>query len=64
MIGVQPTMSVARQVRKFESRIAVADTIEKRCYLAYLKGRMLATVALGVPQPASNFLMMYDEEFE
>jgi hypothetical protein len=56
-------MKVARQAREFDSRMATAESVEERCYLAYLKGQMLATVALGVPQPASNFLPMFEEEF-
>jgi hypothetical protein len=63
MIGVQPTMDVAKQARKFEGRMAIAASVEEKCYLAYLRGRMLATVAMGAPQPASNFLGMHEEEF-
>lgn len=62
MIGVQPGMDVGRQVRKFDVRITVAPG-DEAAYLAYLKGRMLATVALGVPQPFSQFAPMADEEF-
>lgn len=61
--SVQPTMNVARQARKFETRMAAASTVEEACFLAYLRGRMLATVAMGRPTPASSFLPMYDEEF-
>lgn len=64
MIGVQPGMSVSKQVRKFDTRIADAPSVHAATYLAYLKGWMLATVALGAPQPASNFLPMYEEEFD
>jgi hypothetical protein len=64
MIGIQPTMNIAKQARKFESRMAIAESIEEKCYLAYLRGRMLATVATGAPQPASNFIPMWEEEFD
>lgn len=63
MIGVEPGMRVARQVRRFDQRIADAPSATAAVYLAYLKGRMLATVAMGAPQPASAFLPLYDEEF-
>lgn len=63
MIGIQPGMDIRRQIRKFDTRIADAPTDHAATYLAYLKGRMLATIALGAPQPASNFLPMYEEEF-
>jgi hypothetical protein len=63
VIGVQPDMSIAKQARKFDARIADAPSVDAKAYLAYLKGRMLATVAVGAPQPASNFLPAYDEEF-
>ncbi|OBH08955.1 hypothetical protein [Mycobacterium sp. E1747] len=63
MIGVQPGMSLIKQVRKFDSRITDAASVEAAIYLSYLKGLMLATVAMGAPQPASNFLPWYDEEF-
>lgn len=64
MIGVQPGMSIAKQARKFNTRIEDAPSVHAARYLAYLKGRMLATVAMGAPQPASNFLPMYEEEFD
>jgi hypothetical protein len=63
MIGCQPTMDVARQARKFDMRIADAPSVDAAAYLAYLKGRMLATVAMGAPQHASYFLPQYEEEF-
>jgi len=63
MIGCQPDMKLDRQVRKFDTRIADAPSVEAACYLAYLKGRMLASVAMGAPQPASNYLPAYEEEF-
>lgn len=61
--SVQDTMSLPKQVRKFDTRIADAPTLDAACYLAYLKGQMLATVAMGRPTPASQFLPMYEEEF-
>ena len=63
MIGCEPTMCVARQARKFDARIADAPSVDAAVYLAYLKGLMLASVAVGAPQPASYFLPRYDEEF-
>jgi hypothetical protein len=64
MIGLQPTMNVGKQIRKFDQRIADAPSIDAAAYLAYLKGLMLASVVMGAPQPASNFLPAYEEEFE
>lgn len=57
---VQPGMKVARQLRKLDAH---ATTPDKAVYVAYLKGLLLASVALGVPQPASQFIPMIQEEF-
>jgi len=64
MITVQTGMHVAKQARKFDTRITHAHSTDAAAYLAYLKDRMLASVALGVPQPASNWLPRFEEEFE
>lgn len=61
--NVEPGMDPGKQSRKFDGRIAVAPSLEAACYLAYLKGRMLASVAIGRPTPASALLPMYEEEF-
>ena len=62
MITVQLGMDVGRQARKFDTRIAVAP-IDQAVYLAYLKGLMLATVAMGAPRPFSEFYPLFEEEF-
>lgn len=62
--SIQPSMNVAKQARKFDTRMAAASTVEEACYLAYLRGRMLATVAMGTPTPASSFLPAYEEQFD
>jgi hypothetical protein len=63
-ISVEFGMDPAKQARKFDGRIAVAPSVDAACYLAYLKGRMLASVAVGRPNPASALLPMYEEEFD
>jgi hypothetical protein len=66
MRSVQPGMNVARQRRKItqllDEKTAVGD-VDAGSYLAYLLGLFDANVALGVPRPAGEFLVMYAEEF-
>jgi len=64
VISVQPTMNVAAQCRKFDARMQTAPSVDAAAYLAYCKGLLLASVAMGAPQPASNFIPMYEEEYE
>jgi hypothetical protein len=67
MRSVQPGMNVARQRRKItqvlDEKTALGD-VDAGSYLAYLLGLFDANVALGVPRPAGEFLVMYAEEYE
>jgi hypothetical protein len=38
-------------------------SVDAGSYIAYLLGLFDANVALGVPRPAGEFLVMYAEEF-
>ncbi len=60
MKSIQPGMKVERQLRKLD---ALATTEQRAVYVAYCKGLLLASVAMGTPQPASQFIPMIEEEF-
>ena len=60
MRTVRPGMDVARQLRKLD---AAASTPEQARYAGHLKGLLLASVAAGLPQPASDFIPALHEEF-
>ena len=64
MKNVQPDMNVAKQRRKFDQRITEAPDDEHRRYLTSLRDEFDASVAAGMPRPASEFLPMYEEEFD
>lgn len=64
MLSVQPGMNVAKQRRKIEQRIVEAPGPDAAAYLAHLLGAFDASVAAGLPRPASEFLPMYFEEFD
>jgi hypothetical protein len=66
MRSVQPGMNVARQRRKITQLLdetTAAGDVDGGYYIAYLLGLFDANVALRVPRPASEFLVMYAEEF-
>lgn len=58
---VQPGMNLNRQLRKLEAQ---ATTPARAIYVAYVKGLLLASAAMGIPQPASHFIPMIFEEFD
>lgn len=69
MKTVSHGMDVPRQRRKFIQRIVDApdnglEPSPHVRYLEYLLGLFDASVAAGQPRPASEFLPMYDEEFD
>lgn len=55
---------MVRQRRKLRHRIEHAPDEDHARYLNYLLGLFDDAVAAGNPQPASQFLPMYAEEFE
>ena len=63
MKNVQPGMNVARQRRKFDQAIADAPSAEAAKYLADLRGEFDRSVLAGEPQPFSQFIPAYWEEF-
>ena len=64
MKSVQLGMDVAHQRRKITCRIDDAPTPAHAQYLHYLLGLFEASLAKGLPRPASEFLPMYREEFD
>lgn len=56
-------MNVAKQRRKIIQAITDAPDTEHLTYLEYLLALFDAAVVAGQPQPASQFLPMYEEEF-
>ncbi|AOZ61414.1 hypothetical protein SEA_DRHAYES_83 [Mycobacterium phage DrHayes] len=64
MLSVSPGMDVARQRRKFVGRILAEDDDHAVAYLVYLLRLFDAAVAAGTPRPASEFLPMFQEEFD
>ncbi|MDO3336629.1 hypothetical protein P5V81_00210 [Mycobacteroides abscessus subsp. abscessus] len=56
-------MNVAKQRRKIIQAITDAPDTEHVTYLEYLLALFDAAVVAGQPQPASQFLPMYEEEF-
>jgi len=56
-------MNIARQRRKI-SRLIDEAPESHRPYLIYLCSLFDAEVDAGTPQPASQFLPMYHEEFD
>ncbi|AYB70618.1 hypothetical protein SEA_SERENDIPITOUS_77 [Mycobacterium phage Serendipitous] len=69
MITVSHGMDVERQRRKIVHRICEApdngfDRSPHVHYLEHLLAMFDASVAAGRPRPASEFLPMYDEEFD
>jgi hypothetical protein len=61
--NVQLGMNVGRQRRKLAQAITDAPDAEHAAYLEHLLGLFDAGVVVGQPQPASQFLPMYEEEF-
>jgi len=53
-------MDVPRQLRKLD---ALATDPARQAYVVYLKLLLLKSVADGVPQPASQFIPLFEEEF-
>jgi len=64
MKNVQPAMNVGKQRRKLIALLPTADTNQKREYVFHLIGLFDAAVEDGQPQPASQFIPMYEEEFD
>ncbi|ADL71429.1 hypothetical protein I5G90_gp18 [Mycobacterium phage Adonis] len=64
MLSVSPGMDVARQRRKFVGRILAEDDDHAAAYLVWLLSLFDAAVAAGTPRPASEFLPMFQEEFD
>jgi hypothetical protein len=63
MKSVQIGMNVAKQRRKIIHAITDAPDAEHAAYLEHLLALFDAAVAAEQPQPASQFLPMYEEEF-
>lgn len=67
MLSVQPDMNIARQRRKLTVRrddALDAGHLDQAVFLSHLVGRFDAAIAMGTPRPASEFLPMFDEEFD
>ncbi|AKF14342.1 hypothetical protein SEA_VINCENZO_80 [Mycobacterium phage Vincenzo] len=64
MKSVQPDMNVARQRRKITHRIEHAPSPAHAAYLTDVLARFDASLAVGLPRPASEFLPAYAEEFD
>lgn len=64
MKSVQPGMNVAKQRRKITHLIDTAPGPDHARYLENLLQQFDESIAAGQPRPASEFLPMYDEEFD
>lgn len=64
MKNIQPDMNVAKQRRKFTTAMENAPTAEHVAYLEGLRELFDRSIERGEPQPFSNFLPMYEEEFD
>ncbi|ASR86824.1 hypothetical protein SEA_FINDLEY_85 [Mycobacterium phage Findley] len=64
MLSVQPGMNVPKQRRKIEQRLTEAPSEAHARYLRWLLTLFDESLARGLPRPASEFLPMYDEEFD
>jgi hypothetical protein len=54
-------MDVPRQLRKLDALVTYPSHVS---YVGHLKDLLLASVAAGTPQPASQFVPMFQEEFD
>lgn len=63
MKNIQPGMNVPKQRRKIE-HLHDNGPEHHRFYLAWLLDEFDRAVAEGLPQPASEFLARYYEEFD
>ena len=57
-------MDLARQRRKFTSRIETAPSPAHARYLTHLLTEFDESVTRGEPQPFSHFFPAYEEEFD
>lgn len=64
MKSVQHGMDVAKQRRKITHRIEHAPSEHHAAYLTDVLARFDASLAMGLPRPASEFLPAYEEEFD
>jgi hypothetical protein len=62
--NIQPDMNVEKQIRKFDAAIEAAPSPEHAGYLTGLLAMFLVGVSEGQPQPFSQFIPMYEEEFD
>lgn len=68
MRNIQPEMNVGKQRRKLmalypEPPIDPAEALTRIKYVNYLLGLFDDAVLAGQPQPASQFILMFEEEF-
>jgi hypothetical protein len=61
MKTVTPDMNVPRQLRKLDALVTDPSHV---AYVGHLKQMLLDSVAAGQPQPASQFIPMFLEEFD
>ena len=64
--GIEPTMGVDRQVRKFDHAIQTARDAgdeDRARYTEFVKQLMLDELEAGRPRPFSFYSPMIDEEF-
>ncbi|AFU20712.1 hypothetical protein SEA_CHUPACABRA_63 [Mycobacterium phage Chupacabra] len=62
MRNIQPGMNIAKQRRKL-TQLAAEAPPSHRGYIDHLVALFDREVANGTPQPASQFIPMYHEEF-
>ena len=63
MRNVQTDMNVAKQRRKLLALVTPDSPFAQRSYVTHLVTLFDASVAAGLPQPASEFIPQYHEEF-
>lgn len=64
MKNVQPGMNVDRQRRKILALVTPESPFAQRSYVTHLVTLFDAAIARGIPQPASEFIPMFQEEFD
>jgi hypothetical protein len=64
MKNLQPDMDVGKQRRKFATAMDSAPSQEHVAYLEGLRELFDQSIERGEFQPFSNFLPMYEEEFD
>jgi hypothetical protein len=63
MKNIQPDMDVARQRRKILALVTPESPFAAQSYVTHLVTLFDASVAAGRPQPASEFIPAFHEEF-